>query len=369
MALTPLQEIISRARQISPLNTQPEDPNQPDLDLHAKRNSGAVVLVNKPKSFDSGNSQVRVPVYSRDEMKDFPNITEGAAIDLLAWYSSFHYGELGWGIYILRSGIYRVANALIDGGYPEDDALETAQQVLLRHEQTHFQTDLAVTSLEFALDAPLFIEARRNMKLLSPGWHVTEEGLANALARRMIKRKPKDAFDEFLYSSPAGYCDWKRYTPAKDPQSWDLVIRELLDSGPRRITHTNLAAEVSNKLAPSYFSDIPVYEVYDIPNGDLNGAYIMGPISDIVETHAFKLDLAKLVKGQPVYKKKWIGVKKKLAAGNLVGVHLELINKVDSIYSVRIDGEARAGLTCDFSLWSAIAAGHHDELYRRLSKI
>ena len=76
MALTPLQEIISRARQISPLNTQPGDPNQPDLDLHAKRNSGAVVLVNKPKSFDSGNSQVRVPVYSRDEMKDFPNITE-----------------------------------------------------------------------------------------------------------------------------------------------------------------------------------------------------------------------------------------------------------------------------------------------------
>jgi hypothetical protein len=95
----------------------------------------------------------------------------------------------------------------------------------------------------------------------------------------------------------------------------------------------------------------------------------MGPISDIIETHTFQLDLAKLAKGQPVYKKKWIGVKKKLAAGNLVGVHLELINKVNSIYSVRIDGEARAGLTCDFSLWSAIAAGHHDELYRRLTKV
>ena len=369
MALTPLQEIISSVRQMPPFANSSDDTNSLDIDLEAKRNLGAVVLINKTKSFDSGNSQVRVPVYSRDEMKDFPSGTEAPAVDLLAWYSSYHYGEFGWGIYILRSGIYRVANALIDGGYPEDEALETAQQILLRHEQTHFQTDLAITSIEFALDAPLFIEARRNMKTVIPGWHETEEGFANALARRMIKKKPKDAFDEFLNSSPAGYRDWKRYTPAKDVQSWNRVIRELLDHGPRRISHTHLAAEVSNKIAPYYFPDIPVYEVYDIPNGDLNGAYIMGPISDIVETQTFQLDLAKLAKGQPVYKKKWIGVKKKLAAGNLVGVHLELINKVESIYSVRIDGEARAGLTCDFSLWSAIAAGHHDELYRRLGKV
>jgi hypothetical protein len=54
---------------------------------------------------------------------------------------------------------------------------------------------------------------------------------------------------------------------------------------------------------------------------------------------------------------------------NNISADLELINKVDSIYSVRIDGEARAGLNCDYSLWSAIAAGHHDELYRRLGKL
>jgi len=369
VALTPLQNIISRVEQISPFAMPPDDVNRPDIDLHAKRNLGSVILINGSKTFDSGNSQVKVPIYSREEMKEFPENPEGLAIDLLAWYTSYHYGVFGWGIYILRSGIYRVANALIAGGYPKEDAIETAQILLLRHEQTHFQTDLAITSLELALDTPLFVDARRKMKLNAPGWHETEEGFANALARRMIKKKPKDAFDDFLNSSPKGYRDWKRFTSTKDAQSWNQVIRELIDYGPRRILNIELAAEVSNKLAPYYFPEIPVYEVYDIPNGDLNGAYIMGPISDILETQTFKLDLAKLAKGQPIYAKKWIGVKKKLAGGNLVGVHLELINKVDSIYSVRIDGEARAGLNCDYSLWSAIAAGHHDELYRRLGKL
>jgi hypothetical protein len=367
MGLLPLREIIQRSNSIGPTDL-PRENLRADVDLHGLRNENRVILLHAPKNHDSGAVKVRIPIYSLYESEPYPFNGEGQELDLLAWYSSFHYGERDWGIYILRSGIYKIANALISSGFPADSAIAQAQEVLIRHEQAHFQTDLAITSLELANDKPIFVQARHGMKKLKPGWHETEEGLANALARRTIKIAPKIALDDFLNNSPSGYCDWAKYKPVGDSKSWKKVLDQLVHHGPPLRLHTEVAAEVSNALALKYFKDIPVYEVYDIPGGDVNGSYLMGPISDIVETDAFTADLNKLAKGQPIYKKKWTGVKAKLASGNVVGVHLELINKMKSIYSVRIDGEARAGLTLDESIWMAIAAGHHDELYRRLSK-
>jgi hypothetical protein len=367
MGLMPLREIIQRANSINSTEL-PRENLRVDIDLHGFQNENIITLLNMPKNHDSGAIKVRVPIYSLDELESYPFSGEGQELDLLAWYSSFHYGERDWGIYILRSGIYKIANALIAGGFQPDSAIAKAQEVLIRHEQAHFQTDLAITSLELATDTPIFIQARHVMNKLNPGWHETEEGLANALARRTIKTAPKTALDDFLNNSPSGYRDWAKYKPAGDSKSWKKVLDQLIHHGPPLRLHAEIAAEVSNTLATKYFKDIPVYEVYDIPGGDVNGAYLMGPISNIVETDTFTADLNKLAKGQPIYKKKWTGVKAKLASGNVVGVHLELINKIKSIYSVRIDGEARAGLTLDAAIWKAIAAGHHDELYRRLSK-
>ena len=367
MGLTPLRDIIQRSNSIRGAEQTLEN-LRVDNDLHKLRNENRVTLLNAPKHHDSGSIKVKIPIYSLDELGSYPFNGEGQELDLLAWYTSFHYGERDWGIYLLRSGIYKFANALIAGGFPSDLAIAQSQELLIRHEQAHFQTDLGITSLELAIDRPIYVESRRRMKLLNPSWHETEEGLANALARRMIKKAPKTAFNDFLDNSPSGYCDWAKYKPAGDAKNWKKVLDQLVKHGPPFILHTEIAAEVSNSLAPKYFKDIPVYEVYDIPEGDINGAYLMGPISDIVETETFTADLNKLAKGQPIYKKKWAGVKAKLASGNVVGVHLELINKIKAIYSVRIDGEARAGLSLDAAIWKAIAAGHHDELYRRLGK-
>jgi len=367
MGLMPLREIIYRSSSVNSAES-PLENLRVDVDLHALRNENKISLLHAPKNHDSGAVKVRIPIYSLDESETYPFNGEGQELDLLAWYSSFHYGERDWGIYILRSGIYKIANALIASGFSADSAIAQAQEVLIRHEQAHFQTDLAITSLELANDKPIFVQARHGMKKLNPGWHETEEGLANALARRTIKTAPKTALDDILNNSPSGYRDWAKYKPTGDSKSWKKVLDQLVHHGPPLRLHTEIVAEVSNTLAPKYFKDIPVYEVYDIPGGDVNGAYLMGPISNIVETDAFTADLKKLAKGQPIYKKKWTGVKAKLASGNVVGVHLELINKIKSIYSVRIDGEARAGLTLDAAIWKAIAAGHHDELYRRLSK-
>ena len=261
-----------------------------------------------------------------------------------------------------------MANSLIANGYPKEGALMQAQALLIRHEQAHFQTDLGITSIELALGAPLYISARKNYRVREP-WHKYEEGLANRLARKVMKGSiaEKKAFDQFLNSSPAGYRDWNSL-PHEDPEMWRLIIQDLITHTIYSVHECDLAAEVSNKVAPKYFNEIPVYEHYDIPSGNPNDSYLMGPITEIIETEEFKKDLTKLAKGQPIFRKKWQGVKVKLAAGNVVGVHLEIVNKMKGIYSVRIDGEARAGIRRDFSLWEAVAAGHHDELYRRLGK-
>ena len=366
MALTPLIEIINRVRQIPPIAGPDEFPLPIDINLREMREQGRVALVQRPKRFDSGSDSSGIPIYDLDEMAEYPYRGEGESIERLAWYISYHYGEMGWGIYITRTGIYKVANALIAEGYLASEAIEQAKALLLRHEQAHFQTDLGITSLEIASNRQIFVEARRTMNAKSPGWHSIEEGFANALARRIMK-KPKDAFDNFLDSSPAGYRDWRKYKPAGDSRSWRDVLVELLHNTKHGFVPPEIATEVSNVIAPKYFGDIPVYEVYDIPGGDVKGAFFMGPIKEIIEAPTFLDDLDKLAKGQPVYRKKWQGVKKKLAGGNLVGVHFEIINKVKKLHSVRIDGEARAGLQRDLN-WTAVAAGHHDELYRRLSK-
>ena len=55
MALTPLGEIISRVRQIPPISGPDEFPMPADINLREMREQGRVVLVQRPKGFDSGS--------------------------------------------------------------------------------------------------------------------------------------------------------------------------------------------------------------------------------------------------------------------------------------------------------------------------
>lgn len=363
-----LSEIIQNVRHLPPLHSPADEIRMTEINLDKLQREKRIVPLSGADSLGRSLESARVPIYHIEELEQFPYRGQGEEIERLAWYSSFHYGEMGWGIYILRSGIYKVANSLIKNGMDKSDALATAQEVLIRHEQTHFQTDLGITSIELSIGTSLYVDLYRHLRIRDP-WHYAEEGLANALARTAIKSKPKNALDQFLNSSPPGYSDWSHHSPSRIGGSWIEVLRGLLHYAPMNLPYPILAAETSNLVAPKYFDQVPIYEVYDLNNGDLDAAYLMGPIRSIEETSEFQEDLRKLSKGQPRYPKKWQGVRAKLASGNLVGVHLELINKKDRIYTVRIDGEARAGLACDYSLWSAIAAGHHDELYHRLKKL
>lgn len=367
MAKTPLNSIINSLLAIPEFLERGLGFPQVDTQLSDSREQGRIVLINDPEDHDSGGIKKGIPIYNIEDIEKYPYRGEGLSLDVLAYYISYHYGKPGWGIYILRSGVYKIANALIAGGYPSAFSLEAAQSILLRHEMAHFQTDLGITSIELVKHLDLYIAGYKQLRFARE-YHKTEEGLANSLARRSIAQQPKNALDNFLNSSPDGYQDWAKYKIGQDPISWKRVLDELLYVVPAPFIDTELAAEVSHSLAPKYFKDIPVYEVFDIPNADIGGAYVMGPILNIEETASFKSDLTKISKGQPRYRRKWEEVKTKLSVGHVTGgVHLELINKKKSLYSVRIDKEARAGLNRDASKWTALAAGHHDELYRRLS--
>jgi hypothetical protein len=321
-------------------------------------------LIDAPEWFDSGSVPRGIPIYFPEEQEAFPFQGEGEAIERLAWYRSYHYGLDNWGVYLLRSGVYKVANALLSAGIEPSLALSRARDFLIRHERTHFQTDFGVTSLELATRQSIFIPTRKQLYSTAPGWHKMEEGLANSYGYRSLK-KDKKFIDTFLSTSPTGYRDWRRYKGVTDLETWQTILSDFLVANNGQYL---FAAHISNEVSLKYFNEVPIYEVYDIAGGNSNSSYFMGPISKIVETPEFEKDLRKLCKGQPVYAKKWNGVKNKLIDGNLVGVHFEAISKGKSLYSVRIDDEARAGLKHE-SEWHAIAAGHHDELYRRLNRI
>ena len=364
MATLPLTEILNGVRQLPNeygVNQTPWDNPRADKRLidvtRVRRIAG-------PRVFDSGPVPEGIPVYSAEEQERVGGVASGHSLDILAWYVSFHANPNLWGIYLSRTGIYTLANSYVGAGGTKHSAIEMAKRFLVRHESTHFQTDIGISSLELVLNKPIYLHALHETNRQLPPWNLREEGLANSLGRRALKSEGQ-FLDSVLDSSPSGYSDWRSFKGATDGWSWLSILQGLVDPI-FPIANYSLASESSNTIAPKYFKDIPIYEVDDLSGASFSSSNYIGPIQNILETEEFLRDMKKLIKGQPIYKKKWENTKRKLAAGNSIGVHLELINKKDAIHSVQIDGEARAGIQKS-SGWLAIAAGHHDELYRRLN--
>ncbi len=364
MATIPLSEIISAVQKLPNeygANRKPwlnTDLDTKDIDVSRVRRIGG------PENFDSGTIKSGIPIYCDKDQEKSGQVPTNVSLEILAWYVSFHENFNLWGIYLSRKGIYSLANSLISTGATKGKAVSLAKLFLIRHEQAHFQTDLGITSIELAQSRPIYLHARHKTARQNPPWNLKEEGLSNSLARRSLK-SDRDKIENFLNSSPSGYCDWAMYKASQDSSNWQEVIKEL-SSPISTVTSWSFPAATSNFIATKYFDEIPIYEVDDIFESELGNSNFLGPIAEIIETSDFQRDMKKLLRGQPSYKKKWENTKRKLASGNTVGVHLELINKKESIHSVQIDGEARAGIQ-KLDNWFAIAAGHHEDIYRRLN--
>lgn len=118
------------------------------------------------------------------------DIEENVEIDVLAWYQQAHFFGDDAGIYVLASGVQKLAAYLmasLPGQLREEltDAevvaiLKHAWDLLLAHETFHHSTELAVTAIELIFDCPLYSGGRE--------CHDVEE-LEEALATsRMLTR-------------------------------------------------------------------------------------------------------------------------------------------------------------------------------------
>lgn len=316
-----------------------------------------IFRVNDPES-------LKLPIYSSDEV-DRAGAISGSTPDTLAFYISYHYSRHRWGIYLLRSGVLKLAKHLVDGGLNYSESLEVSREFLIRHELTHFQTDFGITGLELSIKEPLYLKFGKETRLKVPGWNLIEEGLANRLGRSEVGKNGKK-LDEFLNTSPDGYCDWNLHKSKDEAACWTNVLN--LSSILHSASDSSVLGLTSMIVAKRFFSEVPVYEVLDI-SGVRPIDNFLGPISYIRETAEFQEDIKKLAKGQPRYRNKWEKTKEKLKNGNLIGgTHLEKLKGTKiPIYSVGLDAEARVALRKD-SAWEAIAADHHDPLYARMTR-
>lgn len=102
--------------------------------------------------------------------------------DALAYYLPFHrYVPSDWGIYVLESGLVRLALRL--GGTPQalDLPLEAAFLTLFEHERFHCTVETGATRLEVLTRAPIY----RRLFVDRPASE-REEALANAVASRAV---------------------------------------------------------------------------------------------------------------------------------------------------------------------------------------
>lgn len=127
--------------------------------------------------------------------------------DALAYYLPYHrFGPSDWGIYVLESGLVRLALRL--GGTPQalDLPLEAAFVTLLEHERFHCTVETGATRIEVLTRAPVY----RRLFVDRPASE-REEALANAVASKAVS-EVHPALIPSLHTAFAGmgpgYCDF-----------------------------------------------------------------------------------------------------------------------------------------------------------------
>jgi hypothetical protein len=112
-----------------------------------------------------------------------------SVFDIWAFYLPFHFYRNAWGIYILKSGVFKLAAGLLASRsvLPSQHwIIAFAWRVLLLHEMSHHLTELAVTRAQASLTVfdmrppmyPVLFQDRHANAL--------EEAVANALAYRRV---------------------------------------------------------------------------------------------------------------------------------------------------------------------------------------
>jgi hypothetical protein len=137
------------------------------------------------------------------------------SIDVLAYYLPFHFYRQNWGIYLLASGVARLATVLLTEdplARTDQSRLELARRLLLGHEEWHFRSELAAAGAEVVGRLPAYQDY-----FLRGAATSLEEALANAWALRYTfgtaKSGARDRAIAWMRSQGPGYrnfASWLR---------------------------------------------------------------------------------------------------------------------------------------------------------------
>lgn len=307
-----------------------------------------------------------------------------SGIDALAWYSSFHDYQNGWGIYIPISSL-----ALLDSLYlahlplDRDRRLTIAWQALLLHEQAHFAVDYACAWFEVMLTAPIRREFTSRFSAKPPlrametveTYLEIEEATANAYMLRQFRRsQPRAVFhalEQFVRQQPAGYRDGAN---ALDDAAFDEAAAETIRSYlalwavEHRLDLQNPALRLTPLLSlgnPALLAEIPVYLLDDAADvGLAPGAIrLIQAIREVIETDAFERQYKRQ---QPAIQKAWSRKKEEIKIQLPPPPRFEkLKDRMPPTWSLRLNDGHRVHLeppAAGTTAWRAVSIGGHKEM-------
>jgi NADPH-dependent 7-cyano-7-deazaguanine reductase QueF-like protein len=299
--------------------------------------------------------------------------------DGLAWYASFHWKGVQWGIYIpISSVMYMVSDVFNNLNTDFWTKFKIGFRALHQHELFHFATDYICSQWEVITGKPCHRPAKKELKDLDLNYNLMEEMLANSHMIRSFwggKASLKTggrakALRDFVKLQPPGYnsggecvsdrkfadyCEWLARTYVECIKGYDSQYLDALDI---------------NSLYPFYpkidWRYCPVHILHDegrfqIPLIELD---LFRQVTNIIETKAFSKALQRLPSN---IQRSWEKVKKILASTTAArGLDFKFWKRTSrsSIYSVRVSKDYRAHLERQRAKesWLAIAIGTHKEM-------
>jgi hypothetical protein len=302
-------------------------------------------------------------------------------MDALAWYASFHYPGLQWGIYIPISGLaYMMQNAFGSLPVPLETKAHLAFHAVLNHELFHFATDYAIAQMEMDYQEPWLVPAKRAFRLGIPNYCVEEEQLANAYmlsAFRSMKpalrvKGKQAALRAFVEKQPQGYRD---ALGVRSPD-WNRLLGNLAHHyGSHAVKSANHPTLWNPRLGYDWSARFPIRPRIDwhyCPIHLVNDSERIGlppkwlsffsRLSAINETKEF---LRKLEKLSPPIQRAWERTKQKLGTAITAGADFKKWDKVGTdLFSVRVNDNFRAHLQRrrESDDWLAVAIGNHKEM-------
>ena len=302
-------------------------------------------------------------------------------MDALAWYVSFHYPGVQWGVYVPISGIaYLMKHAFSDLSAPLATKAHLAFHSALNHELFHFATDYTVAQAELDHQEPWFVPAKAGFLSGNPNYCIEEEQLANAYmlaAFRSMKpalrvRGKQAALRAFVAKQPKGYRDALEVRS----RNWNRLLENLAERyGSHALKSAGHPALWSPPLGYDWSGRFPIRPRIDwrycpihlvddsarlgLPPGWLG---FFSRLSAIQETDGF---LKKLEKLSPPIQRAWQRTKQKLGNAITGGADFKKWEKGgDDLFSVRVSDNFRAHLQRrkESDDWLAVTIGNHKEM-------